>query len=40
MGSRFKSEGTYVYLRLIHVDVSQKTTKFYKAINFQLKNKF
>ena len=30
---------TYVYLRLIHIDVWQKTTKFYKAIILQLKNK-
>ena len=35
-GSR---EGTYVCLWLIHVDISQKTTKFCKAIIFQLKNK-
>ena len=36
---RFKREGTYVYLWLIHVDVWQKTTKFCKAIIFQLKSK-
>jgi len=32
LGGRFKTEGTYVYLCLIHVDVWQRTTKFYKAI--------
>ena len=37
MGGRFKREGTYVYLWLIHVDVWQKTTKFCKAIILQLK---
>ena len=30
----------YVYLRLIHVEIWQKTTKFCKAIILQLKNKF
>ena len=39
VGERFKAEGTYVYLWLIHVDVGQKTTKFCKAIILQLKNK-
>ena len=39
MGGRFKRDGTYVYLRLIHVDVWQKPTKFYKAIILQLKSK-
>ena len=39
MGGRFKREGTYVYLWLIHVDIWQKTTKFCKAIILQLKNK-
>ena len=38
-GGRFKREGTYVYLWLIHADVLQKTTKFCKAIILQLKNK-
>ena len=33
---RFKREGIYVYLWLIHVDVWQKPTYFYKAIVFQL----
>ena len=32
MGGRFKREGTYVYLWLIHVEVWQKTAKFSKAI--------
>ena len=32
MGGRFKREGIYVYLWLIHVEVQQKTTKFCKAI--------
>ena len=31
-------EGIYVYLWLIHIDVSQNTTKFYKTIILQLKN--
>ena len=39
MGGRFKREGIYVYLWLIHVEVLQKTTKFCKAIFLQLKNK-
>ena len=34
---RFKREGTYVYLWLIHVDVWQKPTQFCKAIILQLK---
>ena len=38
---RFKREGTYVYLWLIHVDIWQKPTKFCKAIILQLKiNKY
>ena len=36
-GGRFKREGIYVYLWLIHVEVWQKTTKFCKAIILQLK---
>ena len=39
MGRRFKREGTYVYLWLIHIEVWQKTTKFCKAIILQLKKK-
>ena len=35
MGGRFKREGIYVYLWLIHVEVWQKTTKFCKAIILQ-----
>ena len=31
VGGRFKREGTYVYLCLIHVDVWQKPTQFCKA---------
>ena len=38
MGGRSRREGTWVYLWLILVGVWQKTTKFYKAITFQLKN--
>ena len=39
VGGRFKREGTHVYLWLIHVDVSQKTTQHYKAIILQIKIK-
>jgi len=39
MGGRFTREGIYAHLWLIHADVSQKTTKFCKAIILQLKNK-
>ena len=39
MGESFKREGMYVYLWLIHVEVCQKTTKFWKAIILQLINK-
>ena len=35
MGGSFKREGIYVYLWLIHVEVSQKTTQFCKAIILQ-----
>ena len=35
MGGRFKREGICVYLWLIHVAVSKKTTKFCKAIILQ-----
>ena len=37
LGGRFKREGTYVYLQLIHVDVWQKPMQYCKAIIFQLK---
>ena len=41
MGGRFKKEGAYVYLCLIHVDVWQKPTHYCKVIIFLLKiNKF
>ena len=33
-------EGTYIYLWLIHIDIWQKTTKFWKAVILQLINKF
>ena len=36
-GGRFRREGTYVYLWLIHVDVWQKLTQCCKAIILQLK---
>ena len=37
MGGRFKMEGTFVYLWLIHVDVWQKQTQYCKIIILQLK---
>jgi len=37
MGGKFKGEGIYVHLWLIHVDIYQKTTKLCKAIILQLK---
>ena len=37
-GGRFKMEGTYVYLWLIHVDIWQRPTQHCKAIIFQFKN--
>ena len=41
VGGKFKREGTYEYLRLIHVDVWQKSTQYCKAIVLQLKiNKY
>ena len=36
-GGRFKKEGAYVYLWLIHADVWQGPTQCYKAIILQLK---
>ena len=36
-GGRFKREETYVNLWLIHVDVWQKPTQFFKSIILQLK---
>ena len=38
-GVRFKKEGTYAYLWLIHIDVWQKETQFCKIIILQFKNK-
>ena len=37
MRRKFKREGTYVYLWLIHVDVWQKPKQYYKAIILQLR---
>ena len=37
MGGKFKREGTYVYLWLIHVDVGQKPTQYCKAVILRLK---
>ena len=37
VGGSFQREGTYVYLRLIQVDVQQKSTQYCKAIILQLK---
>ena len=34
VGGRFKREGTYVYLWLIHVDVWQQSNQYCKAIQF------
>ena len=39
VGGRFKREGTYVYLWLIHVDIWQKTMHYGKAIILQLQKK-
>ena len=39
MGVRFRREGTYVYLWLIHIVVWQKSAPRCKAIIFQLKIK-
>ena len=40
VGWRFKAEGVYVYIWLIHFEVWQKPTQYYKAITLQLKNFF
>ena len=37
VGGRYKREGTYVCLRLIHAEVWQKPTQYCKAIILQLK---
>ena len=39
VGGRLSREGTDVYLQLIHVDVWQKPTQYYKAIILPLKIK-
>ena len=39
VGGRFKREGTYIYLWLIHVDVWQKPSQYCKVIIHQLKIK-
>ena len=39
VGGRFKTEETYVYLWLIHVDVWQKPRQFCKAIILQFKKR-
>ena len=36
-GREFKKEGAYIYLWLIHVDVWQKPTQYWKVIILQLK---
>ena len=38
-GREVQEEGTYVYLWLIHVDVWQKPTQYYKANHSSIKNK-
>ena len=38
--ARFKREGTYVYLWLLHIVVWQKPTQYCKAIILQLKTNF
>ena len=37
VGGRFKREGTYVHLWLIHLDVWQKQNQYCQAIILQLK---
>ena len=37
VGGRFKREETYIYIWLIHIDVWQEPTVYYKAIILQLK---
>ena len=36
MGGRFKKEGTYIHMWLIHVDVWQKSIQHFKAIILHL----
>ena len=40
VGGRFKREEECVYLWLIHVDICQRLTQYYKAIILQLKPNF
>jgi len=40
VGGRFRREGTYVYLWLIHVDVWQKSIQHCKESKLQLKINF
>ena len=40
VGGRLKRERTYAYLWLIHVDIQQKSTQYFKAIIIQLKINF
>ena len=40
VGGRFKREGSYVYLQLIHPGVQKKPTQYCKAIILQLKQIF
>ena len=39
IGGRFKREGTYVQLWLLHVDIWQKPTQYCKVVILQLKSK-
>ena len=39
VGGRFKREGAYVYLWLIHADVWQKSSQYCKVIILKLKIK-
>ena len=39
-GGRFKREGVKVHLRMIHVDIWQKTTQYCKTIILRLKTSF
>ena len=40
VGGRFKREGTYVYIWLIHVPIWQKPSQYCKVITYQLEKKF
>ena len=39
MGGRFKKEGIYVYIELLHIVVQQKLIQHCKAIIFQFKKR-